>query len=112
MSNLNPQQFAHYAWEQDKYSDPRQAAYSCHASTSAFLGREPEAERWEFVGLTDKSMVPPTGVEGHEVGVLHGHVVDWTARQFNPNADHPHIEPLATYRTRWQEARKLDREDW
>jgi hypothetical protein len=28
-------------------------------------------------------------------------VVDWTARQFDPSANFPHVEPLDEYRKRW-----------
>lgn len=31
-----------------------------------------------------------------------GHVIDWTARQFDPDADFPHVEPVATYGSRWR----------
>lgn len=31
-----------------------------------------------------------------------GHVIDWTARQFDPDADFPHVEPIETYGNRWQ----------
>lgn len=37
----------------------------------------------------------------HSVAVVNGQVVDWTARQFDPDADFPHVEDLETYRKRW-----------
>lgn len=38
---------------------------------------------------------------GHTVVEHAGHVVDWTARQFWPDAPHPLVEPVEKYSKRW-----------
>lgn len=47
---------------------------------------------------------------GHTVNYVPetGHVIDWTARQFDPHAQVPHIEPLSTYRHRWHHSDEAD----
>jgi len=37
----------------------------------------------------------------HVVPVIDGFIVDWTMRQFNPDADFPHVEEEYSYKSKW-----------
>ncbi len=93
--HLSVEQFAE-AWSQvnafpAKMVDPQRASGSCRTVSDAYHGylrqRGEKAER---------SMVFKDGTEHHIV--LHrGHVVDWTARQFDPEAAVPIVLPEDKY---------------
>jgi hypothetical protein len=113
--HLSGQQFsdAHYR-EQEQFKTRGGAHLACGVSTDRFLDHEPAAERWTFKGpvrpesgwgANPNFSESVHGPLGHEAAVLHGNVVDWTARQFPPHDQAwPHVEPLDDYKKRWQSA--------
>lgn len=58
------------------------------------------AHERQFAGRHDASAAIP---DTEHVVVEHaGHIVDWTARQYWPDAPHPLVEPVAEYEKRWR----------
>ena len=71
---------------------------SCNRRSSAFvawLGRR--GVKGEVVSFVGK------GKADHAAVVVDGTVVDWTYRQFDPQAPEPLIEPLEVYSKRWDD---------
>jgi hypothetical protein len=68
--------------------DPQKCAGWCGAISDRFE---------DFMRDRGHEMTSGYGTPGHVYSVHQGHAVDWTARQFWPDASVPHVEPEADY---------------
>jgi hypothetical protein len=123
MPELNENQFGEHLSQQieahkaeQPYSTPKRAYGQCGGSALRFVRQFPQFRRLSFAhpqgswaegqggpnAAHAASVYAPEGRK-EDVNDYEGHhlVVDWTARQFDPKAGHPHIEPLESYKKRW-----------
>jgi hypothetical protein len=74
-----------------------------HMQVADYQGDMTKAHpKWQDLGMPH--------VISHHVPVVGGDVVDFTARQFDPAADYPHVEPLKSYRKRWGAVHEIEGE--
>ena len=97
------------------FAEPKGAALHCKEAATAFcvfayaMGAEPVALRLAYPRTLDFSGVRPSWADGVApyavtyVIVIEGEIVDMTARQFDPAAPFPLVEPVATSLARWIE---------
>jgi hypothetical protein len=73
-------------------SRPEEARNACAATSNGFLS--------DMVrnGVRGGSMSVVTHGVSHVVNVAEGHVIDWTARQFDRRAPFPKIEPVSQFK--------------
>lgn len=92
------QQFSHLVEEHAKryresYSDPEICVGECSNAAADFE----EAAYHHGVRGVGHEVYEGEGAGYHAYNSYRGHAVDWTARQFFPTAEVPHVEPLKTY---------------
>ena len=97
------------------FAEPKGAALHCKEAATAFcvfayaMGAEPVALRLAYPRTLDFSGASPSWPDGvapyavNFVIVIEGEIVDMTARQFDPAARFPLVEPVATCLARWVE---------
>lgn len=78
------------------YSEPDICVGECSNASDAF---ENHAYRAGLRGV-GTSVYEGDGAGYHSYNTYKGHAVDWTARQFFPQAEVPHIEPERAFRNR------------
>lgn len=82
----------------EAFSDPEVCKGSCEGASGVFLSDlRRHGGRGGMIEVYSEGMP-----SSHVVNVSEGHVIDWTARQFDPNASVPHIEPVKSYTSRFQ----------
>jgi len=89
--------FKPYAEEQG-WHDPTCVGGQCDVASTEF------AQHLHEHGIPHEVVThypEPGGPMSHSVVEVGDHTVDWTARQFDPKADFPHIEPHHVTRSRW-----------
>jgi 8-oxo-dGTP pyrophosphatase MutT (NUDIX family)/GNAT superfamily N-acetyltransferase len=89
--------FKPYATEQG-WHDPTCAGGQCDVASVEF------AEHLHNRGIPHEVVThypKPGGPMSHSVVEVGDHTVDWTARQHDPAADFPHVEPHHVTRSRW-----------
>lgn len=102
------QQFESFASD-PKWADPKGAEGQCYDASSAFarhIGakiahytnpRNAVLSEWARHDMENEE-----GGLGHVAVHVGGHVVDWTARQFWPDAPHPLVESRSDYSKRFE----------
>lgn len=85
----------------EAFKDPEIARNSCVTASDVFLSDlRRHGGRGGMIEVFSEGMP-----SSHVVNVSEGHVIDWTARQFDPKADVPHIEPVKSYISRFEDVR-------
>jgi glutaredoxin-like protein NrdH len=97
--------FAHYARRRGLDVERREFNYPLKA---AFPDPHPDYHALEHTDMD----LPDRWNCWHHATVVHHqgkpYAVDWTMRQLDPRADHPHVEPLESYRAKFDNDSEMD----